>query len=152
MNNQSLKILKKFGYNTAKIEKENWNAEYEAMSFHDTKYQYKSRLAKKTPKKQGYFVAIWEKDIFSKNVPFNEKSPFDFILINVIDGQNIGQFAFPKKILISKGIISTENKLGKMAFRVYPSWIQPLNKTAEQTQKWQLNYFKTYHHNKIHDE
>ncbi len=40
-----------------------------------------------------------------------------------------------------KGIISSENKKGKMAFRVYPSWENDLNKTAQLSQKWQLEYF-----------
>lgn len=28
-----------------------------------------------------------------------------------------------------------------MAFRVYPSWENNLNKTAQLSQKWQLDYF-----------
>ena len=52
-----------------------------------------------------------------------------------------GQFVFPKPVLVKKGIISTESKEGKRAFRVYPDWDIAKNKQAAQTQKWQLDYF-----------
>ncbi len=61
--------------------------------------------------------------------------------MNVRNENEFGQFVFPKYVLIKKGIISTENKEGKRAFRVYPKWDVTKNKQAERTQKWQLNYF-----------
>lgn len=53
----------------------------------------------------------------------------------------MGQFVFPKSVLIKKGIISTNQREGKRAFRVYPSWDIQKSKQAERTQKWQLEYF-----------
>ena len=44
-------------------------------------------------------------------------------------------------MLIKRGIISTNKKDGKRAFRVYPKWDFPKNRQAEKTQKWQLENF-----------
>lgn len=62
-------------------------------------------------------------------------------MVNVKYDDHFGQFIFPKSKLIEKGIISTNKKEGKRAFRVYPPWDTVINKQAERTQKWQLNYF-----------
>jgi hypothetical protein len=56
---------------------------------------------------------------------------------------------FPKSELINKGFITSEKQDGKRGFRVYPIWDKTLNKQAEKTQKWQLNYF--YEINKTTD-
>ena len=61
--------------------------------------------------------------------------------MNVRTENEFGQFVFPKAVLIKKGIISTDKKEGKRAFRVYPIWDNANNKQAERTQKWQLDYF-----------
>lgn len=42
---------------------------------------------------------------------------------------------------MKKEILSSENKKGKMAIRVYPPWEKNLNNTALKTQKWQEEYF-----------
>ncbi len=81
---------------------------------------FKSRLAKKTPKKQGYFVVIWKKDSLNKNIPFNENDIGDYLVVNILDNNNEGQFVFTVSILIEKGIIQSKKSKGKMAFRVYP--------------------------------
>ncbi|MDN8776885.1 MepB family protein, partial [Staphylococcus aureus] len=103
--------------------------------------EFKSRLAKKTPKKVGYFVAFWCKNEINKNRPFNFKESKDKLIINILDGSKKGQFIFPKELLFKKGIIISEKHKGKMAIRVYPSWERDLNKTAVSTQKWQIPYF-----------
>lgn len=48
----------------------------------------------------------------------------------------------PKK----QGILSSEISKGKMAIRVYPSWISNLNPSAAKTQKWQVEYFVDLSH------
>ena len=58
-----------------------------------------------------------------------------------ITPNKIGQFIFPKNILIEKGILKTDDQDGKMGIRVYPRWDTPDNKQAIATQKWQLSYF-----------
>ncbi|MEX5648457.1 MepB family protein, partial [Staphylococcus cohnii species complex 1638] len=120
---------------------ENWNQAYEAINFMFNHVTFKSRLAKKTPKKHGYFVAIWRKNDQGNNVPFNYDEMEDKLVINILDGVKKGQFIFQKEILMRKNILSSEKQKGKMAFRVYPSWEKDLNKTAKLTQKWQLDYF-----------
>jgi hypothetical protein len=57
---------------------------------------------------------------------------------------NFGVFIFPKIILQEKGILSNQGKNkknGKRGIRVYPIWDKTMNKQAQKTQNWQLNYF-----------
>ncbi|MCZ4237926.1 MepB family protein, partial [Staphylococcus equorum] len=74
-------------------------------------------------------------------MPFSEKDDFHFYIINVEKENRFGQFVFPKSVLKTKGIISTEIKDGKRGFRVYPIWDTVTSKQAEKTQQWQLDYF-----------
>ncbi|ECL7819264.1 TPA: MepB family protein [Listeria innocua] len=128
------------------IREELQNKEYRGMIVKTAKDDttIRTRLAKKTNKKAGYFVAFWEKDEFGKNCPFNENDSADFLSIVVMDGDLNGLFVFPRECLIEKGILTSEVGIGKMAARFYPSWCQDLNKTAEKTQAWQQVYFKNY--------
>lgn len=123
------------------IREEKHNQEYEAIRFTINNHTYRSRLAKLTPKKQGYFVVFWEKDSKGKNQPYLYDNSPDKIIISIIDNERKGQFIFPKKVLLEKGILKNTNTKGKMAIRVYPSWETNLNKTAQSTQKWQHQYF-----------
>lgn len=121
---------------------ETYNAEYEACCFSIGQKKIRSRLAKKTPTKKGYFVVFWEKDANNNNQPFSEDDPNDVLLVNIIDGNKQGQFVFPKELLVEQGVLKREKYKGKIAMRVYPSWEKELNTTAERTQKWQLPFFK----------
>ena len=117
------------------------NSEYESFSFSIGQYNFRNRLAKKTPTKKGYFVVFWEKDINKKNQAFDFKESPDFLIVNVIDNYYKGMFLFPKSELLKRKILRTPQTKGKMAMRVYPLWEHNLNITAEKTQKWQLDYF-----------
>jgi len=135
---------------TEKIESlhlEKQNSEYEGMTFKIGQFSYRSRLAKKTPNKKGYFVVFWEKDQHHNNTPFKFDDSPDKLIISIKDGLHSGQFIFPKAILVAKGILSYERQLGKMAMRIYPNWVSNLNPTAQRTQLWQLNYFMNYDQN-----
>lgn len=123
------------------LNKDSWNSDYEGMQITFNLINFKSRLAKKTPKKQGYFVAIWKKDAFNKNTPFTEDDIGEYLVVNILDNNNEGQFVFPVSVLIEKGIIQSENSKGKMALRVYPPWVKDLNKSAMVSQKWQTEHF-----------
>jgi hypothetical protein len=86
-------------------------------------------------------VTFWKRDGNGPIEPFSDNDYIDFFVVTVRTDTKLGQFVFPKTTLIEKGIISTEKKEGKRAFRVYPNWDVAKNKQAERTQKWQLNYF-----------
>lgn len=123
------------------IETEPFNTEYESCNFYIGEQKYKSRRAKKTPNKKGYFVVFWTKDKNNKNRPYTWEETPEKLIVTVLDKDKKGQFIFPKEILLEKQIISKDNIKGKMAMRVYPSWEVELNKTAKRTQKWQNDYF-----------
>ena len=129
----------KLGISGFKIEVE--SKEYNACSYELNGSNIISRNGKITPKKVGQFVTFWKRNGNGPIEPFNEKDKIDFYTVNVRTEKEFGQFVFPKSILIKKGIISTANKEGKRAFRVYPTWDIAMSKQAERTQKWQLKYF-----------
>ncbi|WP_076605209.1 MepB family protein [Arcobacter porcinus] len=139
---KSQEILKNI-FNIREIIKvENQNIDYEGIVFQDNKcVKYRSRLAKKTPKKDGYFVAFYERKN-NINQAFNEQTSIDFLIILIVDDDKKGIFIIPKEECIKKGILSTSTSKGKMAMRFYPNWCHNLNNTALQTQKWQTIYFK----------
>ncbi|EOI05094.1 hypothetical protein UAY_00568 [Enterococcus moraviensis ATCC BAA-383] len=143
---ESLDYLKKnIGkFTTATLENlfiEEQNREYEGVTFSIGKQTFRSRKAKITPKKAGYFVVFWEKDVENNNQPYEAATAPDKLVITVFDQEKIGQFIFPKEILIKKRILSQGEIKGKMAMRVYPNWVEELNKTAAATQKWQREFF-----------
>lgn len=123
------------------IKYETQNKAYQGQIVQVGPMAIRSRQAKKTPTKNGYFVVFWEKDDHQKNQPFTDKDACDYLLVKISDGDRQGQFLFPKEILIKEGILRSLNKPGKMAMRVYPNWEKNLNVTAKKTQKWQLPYF-----------
>lgn len=116
--------------------------EYDACRYQLNGFKIISRTAKRTPKKVGQFVTFWKRNAAGPIEPFEENDEFDFFVVNVHCEDKSGQFVFPKSILIQKGIISTDKKEGKRAFRVYPSWDLVESKQATQSQKWQLEYFQ----------
>jgi hypothetical protein len=115
--------------------------EYDACRFTLNGRFIIGRNAKITPKKVGQFVTFWKRNGNGPIAPFDATDPIDFYVVNVRTENNFGQFVFPKSVLIKKGIISTEKREVKRAFRVYPIWDIAKNKQAERTQKWQLDYF-----------
>jgi hypothetical protein len=120
---------------------ESESKEYNACQFQLNGSNIISRNAKITPKKVGQFVTFWKRIGNGPIEPFNENDQIDFYTVCVRTKNQFGQFVFPKSILIKKGIISTDKKDGKRAFRVYPFWDMVKNKKAEKVQKWQLKYF-----------
>ena len=115
--------------------------EYNACQFRLSDLNVVCRNAKITPKKVGQFVTFWKRDMNQPIEPFHENDAIDFFVVNIQTAHSRGQFVFPKAILLQKGIISTEKKEGKRAFRVYPNWDKTTSTQAARTQKWQLDYF-----------
>ncbi|TLP81327.1 MepB family protein [Maribacter sp. ACAM166] len=133
-------------YNNCALEISDFKTEQESTAYDACKFvlnghYIRSRNAKITPKKTGQFVTFWKRYKNGPIEPFNETDPIDFYVVNVRTKNALGQFVFPKSILITKRIISTEHKEGKRAFRVYPSWDIITNKQAKRTQKWHLVFF-----------
>lgn len=115
--------------------------EYDACRFQLSGLNILSRSAKVTPTKAGQFVTFWKRNANGPIEPFSEIDLIDFYAVSVRTECQFGQFVFPKSVLIKKGIISTDKKEGKRAFRVYPSWDAVKSKQALRTQEWQLTYF-----------
>ncbi len=100
------------------------------------------RTAKITPKKEGQFVTIWKRiDLGGPITPFHLHDEFDYLIIAISNGREAGQFTFDKEVLINHGLISSNNKTGKLGFRLYPPWSIPNSVTALKSQKWQLSYY-----------
>ncbi|WP_417443370.1 MepB family protein [Joostella sp.] len=115
--------------------------EYSACTFKLNGLNIIYRDGKVTPKKAGQFVTFWKRIENKSIAPFHTIDEFDFFVVTVKSANEIGQFVFPKSVLIRKGIISTEHKEGKRAFRVYSPWDRPQNKQAQRSQQWQTDYF-----------
>ncbi len=145
---KDLILSQKLIYNPLNIEiknaqKEMESSEYEAFRFKLNDLDMIYRKAKITPRKTGQFVTLWKRVIGQPIEPFQITDSFDFVIISTRKDHLFGQFIFPKSVLIEKGIVSTETREGKRAFRVYPPWDLAENKLAVTAQKWQLNYFLT---------
>lgn len=123
------------------IKYEEQNHEYEGMLVQIDQQMYRSRLAKLTPKKQGYFVAFWEKSKCGNNQAYSYEDAPEKLIVSVIDNEKKGQFIFPKEVLLKYGVLKKPLQKGKMALRVYPGWITELNKNACKVQWWQNEYF-----------
>ena len=129
----------KFEFSKLVIDSE--SEEYQACSFKINSFQIIHRLSKITPTKIGQFVTIWKRNNEGITAPFDVSDNFDFIVITSKSDKNLGQFVFPKSVLLEKGIISNNNTSGKRGIRVYPPWDIPTSKQAEKTQLWQTKYF-----------
>ena len=107
------------GLKITHVLREDESSEYGAYRFSLEDHKVVFRVAKTTPTKIGQFVTLWKRphDVI---VPLdvNDDIDFDFVIINVSDTKNHGQFIFNKNILLNKGILSQGNKKGKLAFRV----------------------------------
>lgn len=137
------KLYKPLNLKVTNVIREKEGKEYDAhkLNINDCNILY--RAAKTTPTKLGQFVTLWKR-INNKTTPYTKDDPIDIAIIDVSTKNNSVQFIFPKNILIEKGILASDNNIGKMAFRVYPLWDIPISKQAIKTKKWQLKYFFSY--------
>lgn len=124
------------------VQEEPQNAKYGAGIFKINSKTVRFRVANATPTKIGQFVAFWEKDQNNVNQPYDYETAPDLLVINTFENKNkLGQFIFPKDILLTKKILTSHSSKGKMGIRVYPSWDLPTSDQAKKTQKWQQKYF-----------
>ena len=133
-------------YQIAKLQLSHFETDPNSKVYAACQFQLNSltvlyRKAKITPKKIGQFVSFWQRQAQGTTAPFSSQHPLSFYLVYVEKDSHKGLFVFPKAILIEKNILSTNQQTGKRGFRIYPSWDQPINTTAKNSQNWQLQYF-----------
>lgn len=141
-------IYDKCGLDITNLKVHEESKEYAACSFKLNNKTIEHRLAKITPTKTGQFVTIWKRNANGITEPFNAADDIDYLFITTRKDNNLGQFIFPKSVLIDKGIFTLKEKDGKRGIRVYPPWDTPTNIQAQKTQSWQVKYFLTVSNNK----
>ncbi|MEO9965930.1 MAG: MepB family protein [Reichenbachiella sp.] len=146
-------LLKKSnGFEFSNHREEPESQDYWASTYELNRLKIRFRKAKITPNKNGQFVTIWKRLPNGPITPFHQNDEVDLVVILVEKRGKLGQFVFPKTVLCSKGIFSTDTLEGKRGIRVYPPWDVPQSKQAMRTQAWQINYFldleKTCDHSK----
>lgn len=135
------RLYKECGFKPVCLIREAESTEYFAHYYNLENKQIRFRIAKKTPKKVGHFVTLWKRMEDGIIGPYDECDAIDFLIITIMHENNIGQFVFPKTILLLKNILSKQKIGGKRAIRVYSPWDITDNKQSSQTKAWQLNYF-----------
>lgn len=122
--------------------REGESGEYGACRFELDGQAVVFRVAKTTPAKLGLFVTLWKRPLPGDAIaPLAAADQLDFVVVEVAQAGQRGQFVFDKRILIGKGVLSSADHAGKRALRVYPPWTSPVAKDAVRTQQWQLAYF-----------
>lgn len=129
------------GFQYSKPVMEAESSEYGACSFELNRLPVKFRVAKITPTKIGQFVTLWKRIEKGPIQPYDSSDSVDFFIINTRKGDHFGQFVFPKSVLCQQDVFSINGIGGKRAIRVYPPWDAAVNRQAQKTQKWQLEYF-----------
>ena len=129
------------GLTSSNLVQEAESQEYGACSFDLGQKHIKFRVAKITPTKVGQFVTFWKRMGHGPIMPYDMNDPFDFLIVSVRNGTSLGQFIFPKDVLLQKGVLSKDGQGGKRAMRVYPAWDITESIQAKKTQAWQLAYF-----------
>lgn len=145
-------ILKKvldiqdFFYQVSNLHMSNFSAEDESIEyyahFYDlNKKKIKFRIAKKTPNKTGWFVALWKRSSDGNIAPYDASDKVDIVVIVVVDQDRVGQFVFPRSILLEKNIFSQKNQDGKRACRLYSPWDDANSLQAQKSKQWQSQFF-----------
>nr|WP_315117416.1 MepB family protein [uncultured Clostridium sp.] len=84
------------------IHEEKQNPEYAGGIFQLNHRTIRFRMSKVTPNKVGQFVSFWEKDENMQNQAFSYELAPDLLVITCTTDNKLGQFIFPKKILLEK--------------------------------------------------
>lgn len=134
-------VYKPSGLILQNLKTEDESADYGASEFTIKNRSVKFRVGKITPTKIGQFVTFWKRIGKGPILPYEFTDSFDFLVVSVRAANHFGQFVFPKAVLCEKGIISSGEKEGKRAMRIYPPWDKADNSQAKKTQAWQLQYF-----------
>lgn len=116
------------------------NADYGAAVSRIGSRRVRYRVGRVTPHKVGLFVAVWRRSPTGSTEPF-PVDDVDHLVILTREGQQSGQFVFPRSALQRHGIVSVAEHGGKRGFRVYPPWSRTDNAQAIRTQVWQGPFF-----------
>ena len=141
-------LYRKLNFKIDNFQSNKEGKEYNACSYNLGELKIISRKAKITPKKIGYFVAVWKRNSEGITEPFDFEDDFSFFVINIENQYQKGQFIFSKEVLKKHGIISNNGVGGKRGFRLYAPWDNPTSKQGLKTQTWQLNYFLSLDYDK----
>ncbi|MFE7098423.1 MepB family protein [Streptomyces erythrochromogenes] len=117
------------------------SADYGACGFTLDGLPVRFRVARTTPTKAGQFVTVWKRSAGGPIQPFDAADPVDLFVISTREGEDFGQFVFPREVLRERNIVSTNGSGGKRAFRVYPPWVTTTSRQARSTQAWQVEHF-----------
>nr|WP_246045254.1 MepB family protein [Rhodococcus oryzae] len=117
------------------------SAAYGAHEFTVDGRPIRFRVAKTTPKKVGQFVTLWKRSAQGPIAPFDVDDLVELFIVSARDGDRLGQFVFPRRVLADRGVLSRDGAGGKRAIRVYPPWAAPTSRQARGTQAWQLDHF-----------
>jgi hypothetical protein len=144
-------VYDKCGFIFSSLKLNNESIAYGACTFELNGRKIEYRRSKITPTKVGQFVTVWKRNEKEITVPLDYSDNFDFIVITSKSGDKMGQFIFPKSVLLEKGIISRNGNGGKRGIRVYPLWDVVTNRQAKQTRSWQAAYFFSIDKNAVMD-
>ncbi len=134
-------VYGKCGFDCIQCFEDRESREYEAIDFKILDRHIKYRIGKITPIKVGQFVTLYKRLESGKIGPIDSRDSVDTVVVHVVTSEKEGQFVFPKKILLEKGIFSKEGVGGKRAMRIYPPWYAVQSTQARKTQSWQCKYF-----------
>ena len=131
------------GYSVDQLQLELESADYAACTLLLNGLRVQYRVAKTTPTKVGQFVTLWKRVGRGPIQPFDVGDPVDVFVVSTRSGARLGQFVFPKAVLVAQGVVAGADRPGhgKRALRVYPPWATTTSRQAQHTQAWQLRYF-----------
>ncbi len=136
-----LGIAPKFSDQSFTVLRDLENQKYSAHIAKSTTLSLAFRSAKTTSTKTGQFVTLWQRGSDNAIHPYHINTAPDYFVIYTYSNTQAGYFLFSKITLAKNGVISTHEKEGKRAIRIYPPWSKNLNNQAAKTQKWQSQNF-----------
>lgn len=136
-------------YTKCGLRMENFSPEAEGAAYGAHTFMFEGRkclfrVAKKTPRKIGWFVTIWKRAGEGVILPYDQSDDVDFVVVAVSDDNYVGEFVFPKPVLLEKNLFSVGGVGGKRATRLYTPWDNTTSVLAIKAQAWQNEFFVNF--------